>query len=121
MSDKVVLQKGLPLCPGAGKNCGGIFSADGGVVTNNTTTTPVFNQDNPYLTQPGLKDISGPDALDKILSDPKKLRQLLIETGRVSAADLKNVSDSDLLKTAQLLFASTTDAVVPQTVSSTKK
>lgn len=119
ISDKDVLQKGLALCPGAGKNCGGIFSAEGGIVTTGTTTA-AFNQEEPALSDPGLQNISGPDALDKILNDPKRLRQLLVENGQVSAEDLKKISDADLIKTAQLLFASTTGAAVPPvTVSPT--
>lgn len=122
MSDKDVIAKGLALCPGAGKNCGGIYSADGGAVAVATSTT-VFNEQNPLLNleESGLESLSGPEALDKMLKDPKQLRNLLIQTGRVSTEDLKNVSDADLVKTAQLLFASTTEAVLPNAASPTPR
>jgi hypothetical protein len=109
LSDKEVLKKGLALCPGAGKNCGGIFSAEGSLTPTGSTTAAFIQGERPAaLSNNGTA--SGASALDSILNDPKKLRQLLVETGRVSAQDLKNVSDADLIKTAQLLFASSTQA-----------
>ena len=115
MGDGAVISKGLPLCPGAGKNCGGIYSAEGGATV--ASSTVVFNQENAVLQQENLQDLAGPDVLSRILNDPKRLRELLVQTGRVSAQDLKGISDADLVKTAQILFASTTEQVTPSTSS----
>ncbi len=109
MSDKDVLQKGLPLCPGAGKNCGGISSAEGAAAVTGTTT--IVAQP-PVIVSPSAIDITSPDALTSVLSDPKQLRQMLIDTKQVSASDLQKISDADLLKTAQVLFASSSQALI---------
>lgn len=123
MSDKDVLQKGLALCPGAGKNCGGVYSAEGDAVTNTTTPVVATASGQQQPTETALSTaITGPDSLDQILNDPKRLRQLLVQNGQVSADDLKKISDADLIKTAQLIFASTTQgAVTPVPTTSPKR
>ncbi len=113
ISDREVVAKGLPLCPGAGKNCGGIFSADGSY-TGTVATTTLYTEEDAGMTQNPILNFTSPDALEAIFSDPTQLRQLLVQSGQVTEAELRRISDADLVKTARdLLATSTPGAVVP--------
>jgi len=108
MSDREVVQKGLPLCPGAGKNCSGTSSEGSSGSTANTSTVlgtlpavDVFG-----LTEAEAVGAAPPD-LNTILSDPNQIRQLLLQTGRVDQASLSKISDNDLLLIVGQFISST--------------
>lgn len=103
MSDKEVVQKGLPLCPGAGKNCtGGLSEGSAGEVSNTSTTLKnVLGASEADLVGPAPTDLA------TILSDPAQVRQLLLQTGTIDKDMLKKISDNDLLKMVSQIMAAT--------------
>lgn len=96
MSDAEVVKKGLPLCPGAGKNCSGETKTNSGT----SVSSSLISSFEPKSEAPNIPD------LQSILADPKQLRQILSRS--IDAKTLNTISDQDLVKTAQALFASTT-------------
>jgi hypothetical protein len=104
LSDAEVIKKGLPLCPGAGKNCsGGTTSATAGINNASSSLISSFNPspENPSTTPQNLD-------LQAILHNPTQLRQILLQSGQMTKADLDKISDADLLRTAQASFGSST-------------
>jgi hypothetical protein len=120
MADGEVLKRGLALCPGAGKNCGGVFSAEGGVVLAGTSS-PALNPGSPVAvgSPTSLGNPTSPEALTSLLNDPAKIRQLLKQNANISDADLQKISDADLIKTVQTVFASSTLSATVRPVSAT--
>lgn len=92
MSDKEVVEKGLPRCPNAGKNC-----TDAGTPVGPTTTVAL---------PAGLEN--PPPDISKIVSDPAEIRRLLLKSGKVTKEILDKLSDQELLgMVAQLMSSST--------------
>ncbi len=98
MSDKEVVAKNLPLCPGAGKNCIDQVAVTSSTTGNNTIINNSLSQD-PLLQNP-------PQDITAMLKDPSSLRQLLISSG-MDPAVLNKVSDADLMLLASQIAAST--------------
>jgi hypothetical protein len=104
ISDKEVVQKGLPLCPGAGKNCTGGLASAGATDDSSATSTVVRN-----VLGISESEMVGPAPADltAVLSDPAQVRQLLLQTGSVDKEMLKKISDNDLLKMVSQIMAAT--------------
>lgn len=96
MSDKEVIDKGLALCPNAGKNC-----SDAGTVMDVAATTTSAASAAVTSTSPTEADFYA------AINNPAALRQMLLQSG-VSKDVLKNVSDSDLMLLVGQMFASST-------------
>ncbi len=95
MSDKQVITEGLALCP-KGECTDATTASSAGVVSS----TPVVATEPPE----GLT----PAAFAAALQDPAQIRAMLLQAG-VAEADLKKVSDADLLSTvAEAMSASST-------------
>ncbi len=97
MSDKEVMARGLPLCPGAGKFCSDEVGATTTEQNAGSTIATGLSKD-PLLQNP-------PADLNSVLRDPKQLRQMLLQTG-MDASILSKVSDSDLMLLASQLISS---------------
>lgn len=94
MSDREVVQKGLPLCPGAGKNCidTSFDTVSGAVPTTSILSSfPVSG-----LSEAEAVGVAPPD-LDSLLTDPKKIRELLLQTGNIDQNTLSKIADKDLM------------------------
>jgi hypothetical protein len=115
ISDAEVIKRGLRLCPNAGKNCsdGETASVQTGAASSSLISTFGPGSDISSITS------TVPD-LESIISNPKQLRQILIQSGKITAAELNKIPDADLVKAAQLIFnTSSTPSSVSSTVSST--
>lgn len=97
MSDAEVVRRGLALCPGAGRNCSG---ENVSVVTGNASSSLISS----FNPNPG--NIAEMPDFQSILSDPQQLRKILSQS--IDDKTLRTISDDDLVKTARVLFASTT-------------
>lgn len=118
MSDAEVIKRGLRLCPNAGKNCsnGETVSVQVGATSSSLIST--FGP-GPAVDTVGSATSTMPD-LESIINNPKQLRQILVQSGKITAAELSKIPDADLVKAAQLIFnASSTPSSVSSTVSST--
>lgn len=103
MSDADVVRQGLALCPNAGKNCSGATAVTSGMNASSSLISSF---------EPNPGDLSSPiPDLQEILNNPQRLRQILIQSGKVTAQELSKIPDADLLKAAQVIFASTTVAL----------
>lgn len=105
ISDREVVQKGLPLCPGAGKNCIDTSpDTAGGPVTTGTilSSFPVS----------GLSEIDAvgapPQDLEALFSDPKKIRDMLLQAGTIDKSSLDKIPDKDLMILVNELLHPTT-------------
>jgi hypothetical protein len=109
ISDKDVVQRGLALCPGAGKNCSGeVPDQNYATVQNSTSSTVLSSLPGTVLGSEQELVGSAPPDLVKILGDPKELRKLLIQTGKIDEKSLNKISDSDLLLMASQMMSTTT-------------
>lgn len=98
-SDKEVIAKGLPLCP-KGQDCSTV-AENNTTVLNASATTTVLGGETAALG-------AAPEDLSVLLSDPKKIRALLLQSG-VQADVLTKVSDKDLMTlVTQLINSSST-------------
>ncbi|MBI4427082.1 MAG: hypothetical protein HY569_01170 [Candidatus Magasanikbacteria bacterium] len=100
LNDKVEIEKGgNPLCP-EGEAC----ETNETVVPAATTTldfvSPLVNLEVP--TDTGLESLAD---LQKVLNDPKQIRQLFLSTGKISADDLSKISDAELMKMVDEIVA----------------
>ncbi len=125
MSDKEVVDKSLPLCPGAGKNCQTAAMSPEDSVSSTASSSIITSsgalQDSALDPNAGVFDVSA------LLKNPSQVREILAQGG-FDPNVLKNISDADLLKTVQDIVAasSSLNSLTPlntatSTVSSTKK
>jgi hypothetical protein len=99
MSDKDVVEKGLPRCANAGKNCSN--EATPAAVVATSTGEALNNVQNP-----NSQAVSETE-LKVLLSDPKTVRELLVANG-MDKKLLDEISDSDLSMLVKQLMASST-------------
>lgn len=98
ISDKDVIAKGMPLCP-KGQDCTGAVASGVGVPTSTPSSSVVVSTPPPGEAPPDLL---------KILQDPVKVRQMLIDTG-TDKKMLDKVSDAELSRlTGEILSSSST-------------
>ncbi|MFA6105780.1 MAG: hypothetical protein WC725_04290 [Patescibacteria group bacterium] len=92
LSDKDVIEKGLPRCANAGKNC----------ATEETVITAASASSS-------AQSIIGEQPIDikNIINDPKQIREMLLKNGMTKDV-LDKVNDAELLVMIQELMASTT-------------
>lgn len=98
-SDAEVVRRGLPLCPGAGKNCAGVTASTPGASASSSLISsfePTGN--NPAAPIPDFQTI---------FNDPKQLRQILRDSKKIPIPELDKISDADLVKAAQAFLNST--------------
>ena len=93
MSDKEVVEKGLPRCANAGKNC-------------SDASTPIATPMDPSSTEKAVLGTPPPD-LQSVLKDPKQVRDMLISSGMKKEV-LDKVTDAELMVMVQQLMASST-------------
>ncbi len=108
MSDSEVVKKGLALCPGAGKNCSEnpSFTAQSSSTSNFLDTIAAQNG----LSSSDL-NLATPDLM-KMLSDPKQVRSMLLQTGNIDTSTLNKINDKDLLIMVNSLLQSTSTVSV---------
>jgi hypothetical protein len=94
MTDKEVVEKGLPRCANAGKNCSN-ESTPAAVAASTSSTLPALPTE---LAQP---DITA------LMNDPKQVRSLLVANG-MDKQTLDKISDSDLMQLVTQLMTSST-------------
>lgn len=92
-SDKEVVDKGLPLCANAGKNCTDLSTAAAVATTSTSSTAPVAEFT--------ISD------LNALMTDPKKIRELLLKNG-VGKDVLDKMSDAELLQLVNQIMTSST-------------
>ncbi|MBI4993176.1 MAG: hypothetical protein HZC26_03525 [Candidatus Magasanikbacteria bacterium] len=93
LNDKVEIEKGgNPLCP-EGETCAANEFAVPATTTTLDFVSPLVNLEVP--TDTGLESLAD---LQKVLNDPKQIRQLFLSTGKISADDLSKISDAELMK-----------------------
>ena len=110
MSDNEVVKRGLPLCPGAGKNCGGpVAETSIPAVSVTSSLVPSLQPSTDALAEFSHFDLSG------ILKDPAQIRQILLQSGKVTAEQLKAISDAQLISMAAELFSLSTSTKVTST------
>ena len=101
MSDKEVVEKGLPLCPNAGRDCNNQAAGGIGADTGSATVSSSI---------PSAASVLGPPPPDlaSILSDPNQIRKMLLDSG-TDKKFLDKVSDKDLMQLVnQLITTSST-------------
>lgn len=91
LSDKEVVEKNLPLCANAGKDC-----SDAGTVLS----TPSSGVSTSTLG-------AAPEDFNALIKDPNTIRKLLLENG-MDKKTLDKVSDADLLLMVDQLMSSST-------------
>jgi len=93
INDKEEITRGTnPLCH-TGKKCGGTASES--VIFSKSTST--------IIKEPAPLDVGSTEDLNKVLSNPKQLRELLATTG-MDQKLLDKVSDKDLIEMAKTVF-----------------
>ncbi len=138
ISDKTEIDKGTdPLCP-EGDKCA--TSADIGTTSTSSLASVLLNKTTDSLSilsgavdnAANLSTVARTDQLtqspennidiENIISDPVKLRALILKTGKIDSATLEKIDDKTLQKMAQNLFvsaSSTTQTNIRPVASST--
>jgi hypothetical protein len=115
ISDKEVVRRALPLCPGAGRSCSGnVSEQDSGIAANGSSSTTILSSLPGTVFGTNETDFVGspPPDLEKILTDPVALRKLLMQTGKVDQESLNKVTDKDLLLMVSQIMSTTTQATI---------
>lgn len=111
LTDKDVVERNLPRCGNAGKDC-------------SDASTPIGTTPTTTATADSLQAVLGaaPPDLNQILSSPTEIRKMLIENG-MSKDMLDTIKDSDLMAVVnQVMTSSTTSgtkSATPQQTAST--
>lgn len=114
MSDKEVVGKNLPLCPG-GKCADSLADSSTSTIVDSSVGSP-----SAVSVPIGVGEDPGtPQDLDQILNDPVQLRKMLAESG-VSQEVLKKLSDSELLKMVTEILSSPSSTIKSENGSITK-
>jgi hypothetical protein len=120
-SDKTEIDNGTnPLCA-EGEVCQTEANVEGGVNTSTITSPLLDSAGRPLdalatqLETNTASSTSASDAVDtqRLLTDPAYARQILLQSGQVSAEELQQVDDASLLQAVQELMA---EQIEPQSV-----
>ena len=93
MSDKDVVEKGLPRCANAGKNC-----SNDSTPLSSPTTTPLIS---------AATSTDAVDDFSRMLTDPKQVRSMLLQSGMKKEV-LDRVKDEELMLMVKQLMTSST-------------
>lgn len=118
IDDKAEVDAGTnPLCP-AGQDCGASTdiptepAAPVGLI--DTSADPLAGFGNvPPGSDPTSENIVGTPEIDDLISNPDQLRQLLLQSGQISAAELEEIDDQTLQSLAEKLAAQQLEATAP--------
>lgn len=112
INDKEEIDAGEdPLCP-KGKDCGNNPAANAGEI-DVTKDIPPPPEAPPLPGEPNTQLPQAPETtpdLETLVSNPALLRELLADSGSISADQLAQISDNDLISLARQLLAEQSDA-----------
>lgn len=114
-----------PLCP-EGQNCGAVNPDEIPEDTDNIAEPLQDGFTNPLDTLDSFAGVGQADgeqmeSLEDIVSDPDKIRDLLLKSGQISAEDLEKFDDKTLIDLAEQLYAENKDTVVEEKADSVEE
>ncbi len=115
MSDKLVVEKGLPLCGHAGKDCTDITADAAPTSTALTNLVPDQPSTSTLSENSTPSDVLG---INQIVQDPAMLRQMFIQAGMDQKA-LSKISDADLIKAVNEMVNTSSSAAALQSLFAT--